>query len=74
MPEDRWRCVFGCLTSWDCANDVPVGNGRAELAALRVVANIAEQTAHGVGGLELRRGMRHLPPSDTGCCRAPATT
>lgn len=37
-------------------------NGQAELAAFCVVANVAEETAHGEGGLELRRGVRHFPP------------
>ena len=35
---------------------------RAELAAFCVAANIMEETAHGEGGLELRRGVRHFPP------------
>jgi hypothetical protein len=38
------------------ADDVPVPKRQAELAAFCVVANIAEQTAHGEGDLELRRG------------------
>jgi hypothetical protein len=32
------------------------------LAAFCVVANIADQTAHGEGGLEPRRGVKHFPP------------
>ena len=39
-----------------------VENQAAELAAFCVVANIAGQTAHGEGGLELRHGVRHFPP------------
>jgi hypothetical protein len=35
---------------------MPAGNRQAELAAFCVVANIAAETAHGEGGLELRRG------------------
>jgi hypothetical protein len=35
---------------------------QAELAAFCVVANIAEETAHGEGGLELGRGVKHFPP------------
>jgi hypothetical protein len=40
----------------DGADDVPGAKRQAELAAFCVVANIADQTAHGEGGLELRRG------------------
>jgi len=43
------------------ADDSPVQNPPAELAAFCVVANVAEQTAHGEGGLDLRRGVRHFP-------------
>ena len=46
----------------DRADDVPVGNRQAEPAAFCVVANIAEETAHGEGGLELQRGVKHFPP------------
>ena len=35
---------------------------QAELAAFCVVANIAAETAHGEGGLELRGGVKHFPP------------
>ena len=40
----------------DGADDVPAANRQAELAAFCVMANIAEETAHGESGLELRRG------------------
>jgi hypothetical protein len=43
-------------------DDVPVTKRQEELAAFCVVANIAEETAHGEGGLELRRGVKHFPP------------
>ena len=46
----------------DGGDDVPGAERQAELAAFCVVANIAEQTAHGEGGLELRRGVKHFPP------------
>ena len=46
----------------DGGDDVPVTKRQAELAAFCVVANIAEETAHGEGGLELRRGVKHFPP------------
>jgi len=32
------------------------------LLGYRVAANVADQTAHGEGGLELRRGLRHFAP------------
>ena len=48
----------------DRAGDVPAGSQQAELAAFCVVANIADQTAHGEGGLELQRGVKHFPPAD----------
>jgi len=41
---------------------VPGAERQAELAAFCVVANIAEETAHGEGCLELRRGVKHFPP------------
>jgi hypothetical protein len=44
------------------ADDVPVAERQAELAAFCVVASIAAETAHGEGGLELRRGVKHFPP------------
>ena len=46
----------------DDADDMPVPKRQADLAAFCVVANIADQTAHSEGGLELRRGLRHFPP------------
>jgi hypothetical protein len=46
----------------DGADDAPVTKRRAELAAFCVAANIMEETAHGEGGLELRRRVRHFPP------------
>jgi len=32
------------------------------LLGYRVAANVADQTAHGEGGLELHRGLRHFAP------------
>jgi hypothetical protein len=46
----------------DGADEAPVTKRQAELAAFCVMANILEETAHGEGGLELRRGVRHFPP------------
>ena len=40
----------------DGGDDVPVTKRQAELAAFCFVANIAEETAHGEGGLELHPG------------------
>jgi hypothetical protein len=45
---------------------VPAGSRQAELTVFCVVANIAEQTAHGDGGLELQRGVKHFPPGRDG--------
>src|SRR5689334_13524308 len=36
-----------------------MGEGQVELFC--VAANVAEETAHGEGGLELRRGIKHFP-------------
>jgi hypothetical protein len=36
-----------------------MGGGQVELFC--VAANVAEETAHGEGGLELRRGIKHFP-------------
>ncbi len=63
-----WRYPKGSLEvvrlpgQVDGGDDVPVARRQAELAAFWVVANIAEETAHGEGGLELRRGVKHFPP------------
>jgi hypothetical protein len=41
---------------------MPGAKRQAGLAAFCVVANIAEETAHGEGGLELRLVVKHFPP------------
>jgi hypothetical protein len=54
--------VVRLLGQPDDVDDVPAAKRQADLAVFCVVANIAEETAHGEGGLELRRGVKHFPP------------
>jgi hypothetical protein len=42
------------------ADDGPVGDHTGQLAAFCVVANVAEETASGEGGLQVRAGVRHF--------------
>ena len=42
------------------ADDGPVGDRTGQLAGFCVVANVAEETASGEGGLEVRAGVRHF--------------
>ena len=44
------------------ADDRPVGDHTGQLAAFCVVANVAEETASGEGGLQVRAGIRHFRP------------
>ena len=37
-----------------------MGDGQEQPGGFCVVANVAAETAHGQGGLELRRGARHF--------------
>src|SRR5437868_3453722 len=60
-PEDPWE-VVRLPGQVDGGDDVSVTKRQPGLAAFCVVANIAEQTAHGEGGLELRLGVKHFPP------------
>lgn len=45
----------------DERGDAPAG-GQAQLGAFCVVAKVAEETASGEGGLDLRRGVKHFTP------------
>jgi len=67
--------VFRLPGQPDRADEVPAGNRQAELAAFWVVANIAEETAHGEGGLQLHGGVKHFPPgARSGSCRRSGAT
>lgn len=50
MPR-RSRLILGCVET-----------EQAPLLGYCLVANVAEETAHGEGGLELRSGIRHFAP------------
>jgi hypothetical protein len=57
------RRISGLLGTRGAADDVPVDDGDEQgLLGFCVVANVADWTAHGEGGLGRQRGLRHFAP------------
>jgi hypothetical protein len=68
---DLWRQAVSRLPGRLAgADDGPVGDRAGVLAAFCVVANVAQETASGEGGLEVRAGVRHFAPGGVGAAAA----